>query len=248
MHLGRKEDMANAKKDRVALHVSLLRYERDLIDFHARMLGMSRSQYIVQTAAFGKRNFSLDLDAAPEEIKRKYNVYHADNPAAGYMPSSEGNKPRKAEDSRVRSEGIFIRVSPYEKETLKRYARETNLSLTDYLLFCGLYASELRKSEQSRFVGAREELRKLFVELRAQGRNLNQIAAAANRIASVAWRDDVDAGLIDQLATDLREDNERTRAAINDAVARIAEISDDADFRTGVVNGRRKGGDGDGDA
>ena len=94
----------------------------------------------------------------------------------------------------------------------------------------------------------REELRKLFVELRAQGRNLNQIAAAANRIASVAWRDDVDAGLIDQLTTDLREDNERTRAAINDAVARIAKISDDADFRTGVVNGRRKGGDGDGDA
>ena len=64
----------------------------------------------------------------------------------------------------------------------------------------------------------------------------------------MAWRDDVDAGLIDQLATDLREDNERTRAAINDAVARIAEISDDADFRTGVANGRRKGGDGDGDA
>lgn len=240
--------MAEDERKTVGVFIRMKPYQRDLIDFHAQMLHMNRSQYIVQTAAYGRRNFSLDLDAVPAEIKRQYNVYHTDNPAAGYMPPPEGTKPRKAEDNKVRSERISLRVSPYEKETLKRYAEKMNLSLTDYLLFCGLYASELRKPDQSRFVGAREELRKLFVELRAQGRNLNQIAAAANRLVSVAWRDDVDAGLIDQLAAELREDNERTRAAINDAVKRVTEIARDANFRTGVVSGHRKDSDDDGDA
>lgn len=240
--------MPDDERKTVGVFIRMTPYQRDLIDFHAQMLHMNRSQYVVQTAAYGKREFSIDLDAAPEEVKKKYNVYHADNPALGYMPRAEGSKPRKAEDNRARTERINLRVSPYEKETLKKYSDETNLSLTDYLLFCGLYASELRNTGQSRFVGAREELRKVFVELRAQGRNLNQIAAAANRIASVSWREDVDAGLIDQLVRELREDNERTRAAINDAVRRVAAIADDADFRTGVVGGHRKGGDEDGDA
>lgn len=139
----------------VTIHVSMSAYQRDLIDFHARMLHMSRSQYIVQTAAFGKRSFSLNLDAMPDEVKRRYNVYHTDNPAAGYMPTPDGSKPRKAEDGRIRDQRISLRVSPYERETLKRHAASMGLSLTDYLVYCGLYQSDARKGSRSRFMAAR---------------------------------------------------------------------------------------------
>lgn len=240
--------MAQDTKDRVALHVTLSRYERDLIDFRARMHGISRSRYIAQTAAYGKQNFSIDFSSMPGWAKKKYNVYHTDNPAAGYMPPSEGTKPRKAEDSRVRCEKITIRVSPYEKEALRQYADVTGLSLTDYLLYCGLYGSELSKGKKSIYIASRDELRKLAIELRAQGRNLNQIAAAANSLRSVAWRDDVDAGLIDQLVNELLDDNKRTRTAINDALHKVADLSDGACFRSGVMSNSREGGDGDGDA
>lgn len=235
--------MTQGMNDRVALHVTLSRYERDLIDFRARTNNMSRSRYIAQTAAYGKQNFSIDFSSMPGWAKKKYNVYHTDNPAAGYMPPSEGSKPRKAEDGRVRSEGIFIRVSPYEKETLRRHADTAGLSLTDYLLYCGLYGSELSKGKKSVYIAARDELRKLAIELRAQGRNLNQIAAAANSLRSAAWRGDVDAGLIDRLASELLEDSRRTRAAVNGALHKVADLSDGAYFRSGVLsNSGREGG------
>lgn len=238
--------MASGERKTVGVFLRMTPYERDLIDFHARMLGMNRSEYVVQTSAFGKREFTLDLDTAPR-AKRLYGVHHHDGPAIGYLPQSESGKPRKAEDNRVRSKGISLRVSPYEKESLRKYADMMNLTLTDYLLYCGLYGSELRKPSESRFVAARDELRKLWIELRAQGRNLNQIAAAANRIASVAWRDDVDAGLVDQLVGELLEDNRRTRAAINDAARHVSDAVDASDFRKDVVNNSRKD-DNDGDA
>lgn len=221
----------------VTIHVSMSAYQRDLIDFHARMLHVSRSQYIVQTAAFGKRSFSLNLDAMPDEVKRKYNVYHTDNPAVGYMPTPDGNKPRKAEDGRIRDQRISLRVSPYERETLIRHAASMGLSLTDYLVYCGLYQSDVRKGSRSRFMAAREELRAIFVELRAQGRNLNQIAAAANRIASLMEREaltmDVDAGLIDRLAGRLLAEDAGMRGEISKAIERVCEISDEADVKRG---------------
>lgn len=241
--------MAEDERKTVGVFLRMTSYERDLIDFRARMLGMNRSRYVVQTAAYGKHEFSIDFDSFPEKELRAYNVYRYENPAVGYMPASDSKKPRKAEDNRARSEKINIRVSPYEKDTLKQYADTTGLSLTDYLLYCGLYGSELSKGKKSRFIAARDELRRLAIELRAQGRNLNQIAAAANSLRSVAWRDDVDAGLIDQLVNELLEDNRRTRAAINDALNKVLDLSDGADFRSGVVNNScREGGDGDGDA
>lgn len=236
--------MADKERKTVGVFLRITPYERDLIDFRARTSGMSRSRYIAQTAAYGKQSFSIDFTSIPGWAKKKYNVYHTDNPAAGYMPPSEGTKPRKAEDSRARSEKINIRVSPYEKEALRQYADITGLSLTDYLLYCGLYGSELSKGKKSIYIAARDELRKLAIELRAQGRNLNQIAAAANSLRSVAWRDDVDAGLIDQLVSELLDDNKRTRTAINDALHKVADLSDGACFRSNS----REGGDGGGDA
>lgn len=227
--------MAESERKTIGVFIRMSAYQRDLIDFHAQMLHMNRSQYIVQTAAYGRRNFSLNLDAAPEEIKRKYNVYHTDNPAAGYLPQSEGNKPRKAEDGRARDQRISLRASPYERETLKRYADSMGLSLTDYLIYCGLYESDLRKGSRSRFMAARKELREIFVELRAQGRNLNQIAAAANRIASLMEREaltmDVDAGLIDRLASRLLDEDASMSEEINKAIDRVCEISDEIDIK-----------------
>lgn len=237
--------MADAERKTVGVFLRMTPYERDLIDLHARMLGMNRSEYVVQSAAFGKREFTLNPDAVPKET-RHYVIHHHDNPAIGYLPQSKGGKPRKAEDNRVRSEGVSLRVSPYEKETVKRYAKAMNMTLTDYLLWCGLYGSDLRNACGSRFVAARDELRKLWIELRAQGRNLNQIAAAANRIASVAWRDDVDGGLIDQLARELLEDNRSTRAAVNDAIRRVSDAVDATDFRKDVTdNASKDSSDGD---
>lgn len=83
----------------------------------------------------------------------------------------------------------------------------------------------------------REELRAIFVELRAQGRNLNQIAAAANRIASLMEREaltmDVDAGLIDRLAGRLLAEDSGMRGEISKAIERVCEISDEADVKRG---------------
>lgn len=55
---------------------------------------------------------------------------------------------------------ITLRVTPHTKDRIRAKAQEMSLIVTDYLCLCGLD--------------------KVLSELKAQGRNLNQLAALAN--------------------------------------------------------------------
>lgn len=151
--------MSIEEKSTVRVSLRMKPYQRDLIDNRARIAGMTRTEYMIQSAAYAKKSFVINAGETANEGKRerKYNVYR---------PAATG----------------------------------------DAL--------------------AKEELVKLWRELRAQGRNLNQIAAAANRLAAIARRGDVDASLLDQLCRELIEDETRTRPAINEAIQAVTARMD----------------------
>lgn len=65
---------------------------------------------------------------------------------------------------------ITMRLPPQTKETLQSKAADANMTLTDYLCICGLEQQIIRAD------GLNEVLR----ELKAQGRNLNQLTTLAN--------------------------------------------------------------------
>lgn len=217
--------MTKEKEKRIQVCVSMTPGELELIDMFARINDMTRSKYIVKQAAYADHKYVVDLRTIPaaflpEHIKVEYGIYHDDDPD---LPQSEGTKPRKAKDGKRRSENICIRVSPYEKEKLKEFAQQHRMSLSDYLVYSGLYGSELYNEKQSRFILATEELQNILVELRKQGVNLNQIAKSVNGLRALTWEGDFDANLIEILTRGLIEDNERTRAAINDAIHAVVE-------------------------
>ena len=63
-----------------------------------------------------------------------------------------------------------MRMTPYTKELLQKKAREANMTLTMYLCICGLGKQIVR-------VDGMDEV---LHELKAQGRNLNQLTTLAN--------------------------------------------------------------------
>ena len=76
-----------------------------------------------------------------------------------------------------KTEIITLRVTPQTKDRIQAKARELNLTVTDYLCLCGL---------GKRIIWV-EGLDKVLSELKAQGRNLNQLTTLANmgRITAV---------------------------------------------------------------
>ena len=69
-----------------------------------------------------------------------------------------------------KSEIITLRVTPRVKETIRERAMAAGLTVTDYLCYSGLGKEIVRV----------EGLEQVLSELKAQGRNLNQLTTLAN--------------------------------------------------------------------
>ena len=69
-----------------------------------------------------------------------------------------------------KTEIITLRVTPRTKGRIQTKAQELKLTVTDYLCLCGLGKKIVRV----------EGLDKVLSELKAQGRNLNQLTTLAN--------------------------------------------------------------------
>ena len=69
-----------------------------------------------------------------------------------------------------KTEIITLRVTPRTKERIRAKAREVNLTGTDYLCLCGLGKKIVQV----------DGLDQVLSELKAQGRNLNQLTTLAN--------------------------------------------------------------------
>lgn len=77
---------------------------------------------------------------------------------------------------------ITFRVTSEEKEHLVKYARAANTSVSDFLRVCALDSSSYDKHfKNSRDDRVAKEINKLYLELRHQGNNFNQIAYRLNR-------------------------------------------------------------------
>ena len=69
-----------------------------------------------------------------------------------------------------KTEIITLRVTPHTKEVIRARAKKAGLTVTDYLCLCGLGKEIVRV----------DGLDKVLSELKAQGRNLNQLTTLAN--------------------------------------------------------------------
>ena len=69
-----------------------------------------------------------------------------------------------------KTEIITLRVTPQVKERIRAKAQELHLTVTDYLCLCGLVKRIVRV----------DGLDQVLSELKAQGRNLNQLTTLAN--------------------------------------------------------------------
>ncbi len=69
-----------------------------------------------------------------------------------------------------KTEMVTMRMTPLTKEVLQEKAREANMTLTMYLCVCGLGQQIVRV----------DGLDEVLHELKAQGRNLNQLTTLAN--------------------------------------------------------------------
>ena len=94
---------------------------------------------------------------------------------------------------------VTARMTPEVKRRLQERARDANMTLTDYLCICGLGKEIVRV----------EGLDGVLSELKAQGRNLNQLTTLANMGRLTVLRSDE---LIDRYA------------ALCEQVSRLTEV------------------------
>lgn len=69
-----------------------------------------------------------------------------------------------------KTEIVTVRMTPKVKEQLRQRAQDAGMTLTDYLCICGLGKEIIRV----------DSLDDVLSELKAQGRNLNQLTTLAN--------------------------------------------------------------------
>ena len=69
-----------------------------------------------------------------------------------------------------KTEIVTVRMTPKVKEQLRQRAQDANMTLTDYLCICGLGREIVRV----------DGLGEVLSELKAQGRNINQLTTLAN--------------------------------------------------------------------
>lgn len=98
-----------------------------------------------------------------------------------------------------KTEIITLRVTPRTKAVIQARAKSVNKTVTDYLCLCGLGKEIVQV----------EGLDKVLSELKAQGRNLNQLTTLANmRKITVVYGDKLAEGygkICEQLRQLLRE-------------------------------------------
>lgn len=94
-----------------------------------------------------------------------------------------------------KSEIITLRVTPRTKETIREKAKAAGLTVTDYLCYSGLGKEIVRV----------EGLDKVLSELKAQGRNLNQLTTLANMRKLKILKGDVLAENYGKIHEQLRE-------------------------------------------
>lgn len=203
----------------IQVNIRVSEDELSRIDANAKMAGMSRSAYIIACAADEEKKFTVPSRLLGVPKPKKRSGYYPDESATWIYEDRHPGAPRKSFDGGLRSESLSMRVSKFEKRTIERRSEQDGLSVTDYMMKKAVY------TEDDIVPFDRDAYMRTFSELQAQGRNLNQIAAALNRIASIAWRDDVDGELIDSLVRDVLDDNARTRSGINDALSSIRDAA-----------------------
>ena len=93
------------------------------------------------------------------------------------------------------SEIITLRVTPRVKETIRERAKAAGLTVTDYLCYSGLGKEIVRV----------EGLEQVLSELKAQGRNLNQLTTLANMGRVTALKGDALAENYGKIYEQLRE-------------------------------------------
>ena len=94
-----------------------------------------------------------------------------------------------------KSEIITLRVTPRTKETIQERAKAAGLTVTDYLCYSGLAKEIVRV----------EGLEQVLSELKAQGRNLNQLTTLANMGRVTAVKGDALAENFGKIYEQLRE-------------------------------------------
>lgn len=94
-----------------------------------------------------------------------------------------------------KSEIITLRVTPRTKETIQERAKAAGLMVTDYLCYSGLAKEIVRV----------EGLEQVLSELKAQGRNLNQLTTLANMGRVTAVKGDALAENYGKIYEQLRE-------------------------------------------
>lgn len=116
---------------------------------------------------------------------------------------------------------VSIRVTDYEWKALHYRAHLCKTTLTKYILAKAVYEDNGFGSTDISV--SKQELKQVRNELRRQGANLNQISRGVNILSQIQQRDDVDAEIIETLTRNLIEDNQQTRALINNALIRVTK-------------------------
>lgn len=112
-----------------------------------------------------------------------------------------------------KSEIITLRVTPRTKETIRERAKAAGLTVTDYLCYSGLGKEIVRV----------EGLEQVLSELKAQGRNLNQLTTLANMGRVTVLKGDALAENYGKIYEQLRELLREVNAAPTKAVNRFCE-------------------------
>ena len=94
-----------------------------------------------------------------------------------------------------KSEIITLRVTPRTKKTIQELAQAAGLTVTDYLCYSGLGKEIVQV----------EGLEQVLSELKAQGRNLNQLTTLANMGRVTAVKGDALAENYGKIYEQLRE-------------------------------------------
>ena len=112
-----------------------------------------------------------------------------------------------------KSEIITLRVTPRTKETIRERAKAAGLTVTDYLCYSGLSKEIVRV----------DGLEQVLSELKAQGRNLNQLTTLANMGRVTVLKGDALAENYGKIYEQLRELLREVNAAPTKAVNRFCE-------------------------
>ncbi len=216
--------------------------ELHTVDTAARFCGKSRSEYV--------RDCCLNTDASiiailydhHEMMKREREAAKRRPRLDDFAPTYEHTRRSEFEDIDPITEGdeslsmrvivepmrrrgapklnrVSIRVTDYEWKVLHYKARLCRTTMTRYILAKAVY--EDNGFGATDISVSKDELKQIRDELRRQGGNLNQISRGMNVLNQLQQRDDVDGEVIDHLMRNIQEDNEQTRALINDALTRV---------------------------